>query len=87
MLLVDGAKRVLWRYPGRLPRMPFNFDDDTFFGPRFDRIISNQEDQNTIQIVTFPGGRVPGVRPRGRQGLDAPATCIRPTTPTCSRTG
>ena len=58
MLLVDGAKRVLWQYPGRVPRMPFNFDDDTFFGPRFDRIISNQEDQDTIQILTFPGGRL-----------------------------
>jgi hypothetical protein len=38
--------------------MPFRFDDDTFFGPRFDRIISNQEDQDTIQILTFPAGRV-----------------------------
>ena len=38
--------------------MPFVFDDDTFFGPKHDRIISNQEDQNTIQIVSFPGRRV-----------------------------
>ena len=55
MLLVDGKKRVLWRYPGggRLA-MPFVFDDDTFFGPRHDRIISNQEDQHTIQIISFP---------------------------------
>jgi hypothetical protein len=58
MLLVDGRKRVLWEYPRRTPRMPFFFDDDTFFGPRYDRIISNQEDQDTIQIVTFPGGRL-----------------------------
>jgi hypothetical protein len=58
MLLVDGAKHILWRYPARKPTVPFRFDDDTFFGPKFDRIISNQEDQNTIQIITFPGGRV-----------------------------
>jgi hypothetical protein len=38
--------------------MPFRFDDDTFFGPRVDRIISNQEDQHTIQIISFPGGRL-----------------------------
>jgi hypothetical protein len=38
--------------------MPFRFDDDTFFGPKLDRIISNQEDQHTIQIVSFPGGRI-----------------------------
>lgn len=59
MLLVDSAKHVLWRYPGggRLA-MKFVFDDDTFFGPRDDRIISNQEDQNTIQIVSFPGKHV-----------------------------
>src|SRR5579862_7826638 len=58
MLLIDGAKRILWQYPGPGgAQMPFQFDDDTFFGPHFDRIISNQEDQDTIQIITFPGGR------------------------------
>jgi len=60
MLLVDGAKHVLWRYPrpGSPPQMPFRFDDDTFFGPVADRIVSNQEDQDTIQIISFPGGHV-----------------------------
>jgi hypothetical protein len=61
MLLVDSKKRIFWRYPkpGVTPSMPFRFDDDTFFGPgRADRIISNQEDQHTIQIISFPGGRV-----------------------------
>ena len=60
MLLVDSAGHILWRYPhpGRAIAMPFRFDDDTFFGPQHDRIISNQEDQNTIQIISFPGGRV-----------------------------
>lgn len=60
MLLVDSAKRIYWAYPkpGVTPAMAWRFDDDTFFGPRLDRIISNQEDQHTIQIISFPGGRV-----------------------------
>jgi hypothetical protein len=60
MLLVDSRKRIVWRYPkpGASVPMPFRFDDDTFFGPNRDRIISNQEDQHTIQIISFPGGRV-----------------------------
>jgi len=60
MLLVDSNKRIFWRYPkpGITPSMPFRFDDDTFFGPRADRIVSNQEDQHTIQIISFPAGRV-----------------------------
>jgi hypothetical protein len=60
MLLVDSAGHVFWRYPaaGTNPAMKFRFDDDTFFGPRRDRIVSNQEDQHTIQVISFPGGRV-----------------------------
>ena len=38
--------------------MPFRFGDDTFFGPQLDRIISNQEDQHTIQIISFPGRKI-----------------------------
>jgi hypothetical protein len=59
MLLVDSARHVYWRYPGgRRSRMPFVFDDDTFFTPDRRAIISNQEDQDTIQIISFPAGRV-----------------------------
>ena len=61
MLLVDSRGRILWRYPrpGRKPAMPVRFADDTFFAPGTpDRIISNQEDQHTIQIISFPGGRL-----------------------------
>jgi hypothetical protein len=60
VLLVDSAKHVFWSYPasGSTLAMPFRFDDDTFFGPHKDRVISNQEDQNTIQILSFPGRRV-----------------------------
>ena len=61
MLLIDSRGRILWRYPrpGRTPAMPFRFADDTFFAPgTADRIIANQEDQHTIQIISFPGGRL-----------------------------
>jgi hypothetical protein len=59
VLLVDGRKRILWRYPrGAGTRFPFRFDDDAFFGPSFHTIISNQEDQHTLQVISFPGGRL-----------------------------
>lgn len=60
LLLVDGKKRILWRYPrsNLRPGFPFRFDDDAFFGPSFHTIISNQEDQHTLQVISFPGGRL-----------------------------
>jgi hypothetical protein len=59
MLLVDSAHHIFWRYPGGGGHvMPFVFDDDTFFGPRHNVIISNQEDQDTIQVISFPGKHV-----------------------------
>ncbi len=59
-LLLDGRKRILWRYPrpGRRPGMPFGYDDDTFFGPGYRTIVSNQEDQETVQVLSFPAGRL-----------------------------
>jgi outer membrane protein assembly factor BamB len=60
MLLVDSNKHIIWSYPkpGQGTSFPFHFDDDTFFGPGLKTIISNQEDQHTIQIISFPSGRV-----------------------------
>lgn len=59
ILLVDNRKRILWRYPPPAgPAYPFQFDDDAFFGPGFGTIVSNQEDQHTIQILGFPSGRL-----------------------------
>jgi hypothetical protein len=59
-LLLDGRKRILWRYPrpGRRPGMPFSYDDDTFFGPGYRTVVSNQEDQETVQVLSFPSGRL-----------------------------
>ena len=58
MLLVDSRRRVIWRYPrpGAAPAAPFRFDDDAFFAPGYRRIISNQEHQHTIEVLSFPGG-------------------------------
>ncbi|MFN2594175.1 MAG: hypothetical protein ABR579_04720 [Actinomycetota bacterium] len=58
LLLVDEQKHILWRYPTKHPKLPFRFDDDAFFGPTYSSIITNQEDQNTIEILSFPGGRL-----------------------------
>jgi outer membrane protein assembly factor BamB len=59
LLLVDNRKRIIWRYPPSAgPAYPFHFDDDAFFGPGFTTIVSNQEDQHTIQILGFPSGRL-----------------------------
>jgi hypothetical protein len=38
--------------------MPFNFDDDAFFTPGWRSIVSNQEDQQTVQVISFPDRRV-----------------------------
>jgi hypothetical protein len=60
VLLVDSRRHIVWQYPrpGVDPAAPFRFDDDAFFAPGFTRIISNQEDQHTIQVLSFPQGRL-----------------------------
>jgi hypothetical protein len=60
ILLVDGKKRILWRYPSphRRPGFPLRFDDDAFFGPGRRSIVTNQENQDTLQVISFPRGRL-----------------------------
>ena len=60
MLLVDSRGHVLWKYPppGLKPSLPFYFDDDTFFSKSYHTIISQQEHEQTIQIISFPGDKV-----------------------------
>jgi outer membrane protein assembly factor BamB len=79
LLLVDNRKRIIWRYPPPAgPSYPFHFDDDAFFGSQSHTIISNQEDQNTIQILGFPSGRLlwhyghPNIRGSAPGYLDSP---------------
>ncbi|MGZ4198967.1 MAG: outer membrane protein assembly factor BamB family protein [Thermoleophilia bacterium] len=61
LLVVDGRKRVVWVYPrpGAKPSFPLRYDDDAFFCPGYRAIISSQEMQHTIQIISFPEGKVP----------------------------
>lgn len=60
ILLLDGQKRLLWRYPrpGKLPLFPFYYDDDAFFGNHYRAIITNQENQQTVEVLAFPSGAV-----------------------------
>jgi hypothetical protein len=60
LLLVDQRKRIIWTYPrpGVRPSFPFRFDDDAFFSPDWRSIISNQEEQQTIEVISFPQGKV-----------------------------
>jgi hypothetical protein len=60
LLLVDGRRHIVWRYPSRgaEPSFPFRYDDDAFFSPDYRAIISSQEMQHTIQLISFPGGKV-----------------------------
>jgi hypothetical protein len=58
LLLVDGEKHVLWHYPHGKPAYPFHFDDDSFFSDDYSQIITNQEEQHTLEILSFPKGKV-----------------------------
>jgi hypothetical protein len=60
ILLVDGKKRILWTYPRPVgaTSFPFRYDDDAFFCPGYRAIISSQEMQHTIQIISFPEAKV-----------------------------
>jgi outer membrane protein assembly factor BamB len=78
--LVDGKKRVLWTYPrpGTAPSFPLRYDDDAFFCPGYRAIISSQEMQHTIQIISFPEGKVLWHYGRVDQPGSAPGRLDRP---------
>ena len=58
LLLVDPHHRVLWRYPSRPGQHRLVFDDDAFFTPGGRSIISNEEDNQQIVQISYPGGRL-----------------------------
>jgi hypothetical protein len=80
LLLVDGRQRILWSYPrpGHSPTYPFHYDDDAFFCPGFGAIISSQEMQHTVQVISFPGGKVLWHYGRVDQPGSAPGLLDRP---------
>ncbi len=61
LLLLDPQNQIVWNYPSAYAAAPpggFYFPDDAFFTARGTEIISNQEKNNTIVIISFPAGKV-----------------------------
>lgn len=61
LLVVSPDKRVLWRFPSKAHPAPpggFYFPDDAFFTHGGRQIISNEEQNERIVQLSFPGGRL-----------------------------
>ena len=53
ILLVTPQKKIVWTFPKAGQPTPLYDDDDVFFSPNFDEIITNEEANNTIAIIDF----------------------------------
>jgi outer membrane protein assembly factor BamB len=61
LLVVDAKKHVLWRFPSRAHPAPpggFYFPDDAFFIHGGNGIISNEEQNERIVQLSYPGGKL-----------------------------
>jgi N-acetylneuraminic acid mutarotase len=61
LLLVNAQKQILWTFPSAAhpaPAQGFYFPDDAFFINHGTAIITNQEDQNTIEEIAYPSGQL-----------------------------
>jgi DNA-binding beta-propeller fold protein YncE len=61
LLLLDTANQVVWRFPSSSSRsdpLGFFFPDDAFFVHHGTAIISNQEENETIQEIAYPSGKI-----------------------------
>lgn len=61
IIVVNNRKQVLWRYPSKAHPAPpggFYFPDDAFFTHGGAQIISNEEENERIVQLSFPGGRL-----------------------------
>lgn len=61
LLLVNPDKQILWRYPSRTAPPPpggFYFPDDAFFIHHGTGIITNEEDNDDINEIGFPSGKL-----------------------------
>lgn len=58
ILLVTPQKKIVWRFPKAGQPSPLYDDDDVFFGPRFDEIITNEEGDNAIAVINIKSGKV-----------------------------
>ncbi len=61
LLLLNAAMQVVWRYPSPgAPPNPdgFYFPDDAFFVDHGHAILTNQEENETIEEIGYPSGRL-----------------------------
>jgi outer membrane protein assembly factor BamB len=58
ILLVTPQKKIVWQFPPKGQASPLVDDDDVFFGPHFDTIITNEEGYDTVAIVNFKTEKV-----------------------------
>jgi hypothetical protein len=61
LVLLDNQDRVVWTYPSAYAAAPpggFYFPDDAFFAKAGTELISNQENNETIVIISFPSGQL-----------------------------
>jgi hypothetical protein len=81
LLLLDDAGSIVWRYPSKgAPPPPggFYFPDDAFFTRHGTQIISNQEENDTVIELSFPGGKVLWSYGHPRQPGSAPGYLDNP---------
>lgn len=58
ILLVTPQKKIVWQYPAPGQPSALKDDDDVFFSPTFNEIITNEENNNTIAILNFKTRKV-----------------------------
>jgi PQQ-like domain/Kelch motif len=61
LLVVNAQKKILWRYPSHAHPGPpdgFYFPDDAFFTHGGTQIIANEEQNERIVRLSYPGGKV-----------------------------
>ena len=61
LLLLDPALHVDWKFPSASSppdRLGFFFPDDAFFVDHGTAILTNQEENETIQKISYPSGKV-----------------------------
>jgi outer membrane protein assembly factor BamB len=61
LLVVDQNKNILWQYPSATapaPAQGFYFPDDAFFARGGTQIVTNEEEQHTILVLSYPDGKL-----------------------------
>lgn len=58
ILLVNPQKQIIWQYPRPGQPSQLHDDDDVFFGPHWDEIITNQEGYDVVSILNFKSRKV-----------------------------